>query len=327
MRNLMILFSLIFLMSCDGKQVEKVDDAFGLVNEQVIYAAFSADSQSVLLYTQSKNLELWDLSNRTKRMQLEFSQIGEVARAFLLTHQKTKIVVGGEQRLSFWSVETGQLEQYFTLSGADPLARIASIAMSPNDEYLSVGMTDGSIVLLSFKDKSQRLFKPHSSEVAYLIWDADSRRVMSAGFDGVVSTWLFSDATVLSEFHVEKRVTTLAATKTLDTAFVSDALHDQRYFDVRSGHIKTTLSYPERFRWFREGLLLEERPYIVTTSSKSKLSIWSKETGKELGSWFINASGGEALVLDIIEEKPGTILTVSSDGIVERWQVDALVQE
>ncbi|CCQ10121.1 WD40 repeats containg secreted protein [Pseudoalteromonas luteoviolacea B = ATCC 29581] len=318
---------LTLLAGCSEPLEKPNEDSFALVNEPVAMAKFSKDSQLLALYTLSKELQVWAVDTRSVKLVLPFSKLGEVARDITLTSDNQHVLVASENRISFWALDTGNLSQFYSINGADPLARIATLASAPNNDFLAIGMTDGSVVLMSFKDKSQRLFKPHDAEVAHLRWDSRSEKVLSGGFDGHVALWRFSDAHVEHEFNVAKRVTSLATDSSLSKAFVSDAVHDQIVWDFKQNKALSRLSYPERFRWFRASFLFDERSILVTASSKSKLFVWDINSGNELASWWISASNSEALILDIVQVSSGTLMTISSDGIVERWPLDSMLSK
>lgn len=315
------LVLLTLLIGCGGQNTERQIDAFQLTSEPLFSAKFSKDGQWVSVYTTSKTIEVWDLASRINKFSLPMSALGEVARAYALSNDKKKLFIAGEHRLSIWAVNDGDLIQYYNIKGADPLARVSSMAIAPNDQFLALGMSDGSVVLMSFETSQLQLFKPHEAEVTDLIWNKDSKQVISAGHDGLVSRWSVTDAKTILEYYVPKRVTSLAVDNNFDAAFVSDSLSDQHLFDVKSGKKLTYLRYSERFRWFRSAYLFDELPYLVTSSSKTQLYIWDRNDGSLLKSFHIHADDKEALVLDMSAKSATSIKTISSEGVVENWDI------
>lgn len=320
-----LLVLILFVCGCGQQSQPRNIDSFQLTAESLFSAQFSQDAQWVSVYTSSKTIEVWDITSRTKKVSLPLSTIGEVARAMSLANTKQQLFVAGEQRVSVWSISDGKLLQYYNITGADPLARISSMALSPNDQHLAIGMNDGSVVLMSFATKQLRLFKPHNAEVAELIWNKHSTEVLSGGLDGVVARWSVADVKTLTEYQVAKRVTALTVDANFELAFVSDSLSDQHIVDIGTGEKLAELSYAERFRWFRNAYLFAEQPYLVTSSSKTQLYIWNKNTGALLKSFHIDAQDKEALVLALTKKSSTSLQTISSEGIIEFWEIPTLV--
>ncbi|MFC3034741.1 WD40 repeat domain-containing protein [Pseudoalteromonas fenneropenaei] len=322
-----LLLLMMLLQACQDPPNERADDAFALTDRIVVNAVFSHDGSLAATYDQDKTISLWDLSSRTRRWALDGQALGERVRAMVIANNNQHLLIAGEHKVSMWSVATGKLEQYFSVAGADELARVVSIAIAPNGLYVAVGFNDGSVNLLSFADQSQRLFKPHQSDVAHLRWNNDSTQVMSAGYDGEVALWRFVDAQVLKTFTFPKRITSLAVSSDFQRFFASDALHEQVIYDLVGGEPITKLHYTERFRWFREALMIKDRAWLVTTSSKAHFTVWDSRTGAELGSWRIAANSAEATVLALGGASTGQVLSLSSDGIVERWDLNQLLSD
>lgn len=319
----LVLLSL--LIGCSEQRTERQIDAFQLTPEPLFSAKFTTDGLWVSVYTTSKTIEVWDTTSRTKKFSLPIATLGEVARAYGLSNNKEQLYVAGEHRLSIWSIKSGELIQYYNVNGVDPLARISSLAIAPNDRFLALGMSDGSIALMSFENRKLQLSKRHDAEVTELIWNKDSRQVLSSGHDGIVSRWDVSEAKTILEYNVSKRVTSLAVDKNFGVAFVSDSLSDQHLFDVNTGKKLASLRYSERFRWFRSAYLFNEMPYLVTSSSKTQLYVWDRTKGNLLKSFHIHAQDKEALILDITTKNSSSIKTISSEGTVENWDIANLV--
>lgn len=325
MKLVSLLVLILFMFGCGQATDERSIDSFQLTAEPLFSAQFSQDAQWVSVYTSSKTIEIWDIASRAKKLSLPLSSIGEVARAITLANDKQQIFVAGEQRVSVWSVSDGKLRQYYNITGADPLARISSMAVSPNDQHLAIGLNDGSVVLMSFATKQMRLFKPHDAEVAELIWNKQSTEVLSGGLDGIVARWSVKEAKTLMEYHVAKRVTALSADDNFELAFVSDSLSDQHLFSIGSGEKLAELSYSERFRWFRNAYVFADKPYLVTTSSKTQLYVWNKNSGDLLKSYHIDAQDKEALVLALTKKSSTALQSISSEGVIEIWEIPTLV--
>jgi WD40 repeat protein len=121
----------------------------------VFALAFSADSKRLISGSSDKTAILWDLS--TRRQLLRLSGHAETVKAVAISKDGARVVTGSEdETLRLWSALDGKLIAEMTQHkqfapvldkpGQWP-AHVASIAISPTDEVIASGSSDGKILL------------------------------------------------------------------------------------------------------------------------------------------------------------------------------------
>ena len=104
--------------------------------------------------------------------------------------------------------------------------------------------------------------------------------------------------------------------------FVSDALKTQIIWDLANEKIVSKLDYFRGARTFRESLFVDNGRKLITASSKQILSLWDVRTGIEISSWNISSSTSSTNVVAMANGHNGQLYTLSSDAILEIWNIN-----
>ncbi|MDK1287774.1 WD40 repeat domain-containing protein [Pseudoalteromonas umbrosa] len=214
----------------------------------------------------------------------------------------------------------------FKVVGESEYAKTSKVAIYDNPMTLLVGMTDGSVNVIDFKNRLTKRVKHHDARVSFLTLGPQRQLLLSAGHDGLVN---ISDARTLQpkfEHKLSKRVTSFSYNLEQNLLFISDALNEQwvlKPFSAQGNSIK--LSYRERFRWFRASAISPDGDYLATGSSKFWWTLWNVRTGQEIDAFAIQAVTSTAMILDMHIDRANKLVTLSSDGIVEYWEINTLI--
>ncbi|MCF6439556.1 hypothetical protein L1077_08965 [Pseudoalteromonas luteoviolacea] len=261
---------------------------------------------------------------------------GVVVVQFALSDTKvTDIAISADNRLlaaSFmtyvvvWDLVKQEKLGQFTVVGESEYAKTSKVAIYNNPMFLLIGMTDGSVNIIDFENKLAKRVKHHDAKISFVALGPQRQLLLSAGHDGLVN---ISDARTLQpkfEHKLSKRVTSLAYNLEQNLLFISDALNEQwvlKPFSSQGNSIK--LSYRERFRWFRASAISPDGRYLATGSSKFWWTLWDVKTGQEIDASAIQAVTSTAMVLDMHIDRANKLMTLSSDGIVEYWEINTLI--
>ncbi|KZN46150.1 WD40 repeat domain-containing protein [Pseudoalteromonas luteoviolacea] len=260
---------------------------------------------------------------------------GTMAQFALSDIQVTDIALSVDNRLlaaSFmtyvvvWDLVKQEKLGQFKVVGESEYAKTSKVAIYDNPMILLIGMTDGSVNVIDFKNKLTKRVKHHDAKISFLTLGPQRQLLLSAGHDGLVN---ISDARTLQpkfEHKLSKRVTSLAYNLEQNLLFISDSMNEQwvfKPFSTQDYSIK--LAYRERFRWFRASAISPDGQYLATGSSKFWWTLWHVKTGQEIDAFAIQAVTSTAMILDMHIDRANKLVTLSSDGIVEYWEINTLI--
>ncbi|TMP39528.1 WD40 repeat domain-containing protein [Pseudoalteromonas rubra] len=294
---------------------------------------FSADGRYAVLHDPGDKLAVFDVATQMRLFQLADPVPASDAakgniQAFSLSEDNSQIAIGFRQFVEVWDIEQGKLLETVTVHPSDELAKVSALRLYTRPHHLLVGLNDGTVNLLDLDNQLIKKAKLHDSKVMHVAKSAQGQTLLSAGHDGQV---LLFDAHTLATkrgFYFERRITSIAQSHDNTRLFASDALNEQRIFSLYSGaEYDISLSYPERFRWFRAAAFSDDERYLATGSSKAWWTLWDAQNGQEIGAFFIKAHSRDATILDMHTNSHGELLTLSSDGFVELWQISTLVHD
>ncbi|KZN69246.1 hypothetical protein [Pseudoalteromonas luteoviolacea] len=242
-----------------------------------------------------------------------------------LSQDNKLLLVSFDTQLSVWDLNKNSLVGQFTVAGHSEFAKISQVAIYANPMCVLVGMTDGTLNLIDFENNLTKQAKLHEARISHLEMGEHRQLVMTAGHDGQVKLSYIDSLSPKYSYSLSKRVTSAATGLRNEILFVSDALNEQvllRPFSNMSEPIK--LVYRERFRWFRAAALSPNGEYLATGSSKYWWTLWDANNGREIDAFAIESATSTAMILDMHFSKDNILTTLSSDGIVEFWDINTL---
>ncbi|MDK2597277.1 hypothetical protein QNM18_19670 [Pseudoalteromonas sp. P94(2023)] len=257
----------------------------------------------------------------------QFEIGGSKVTGLAISQDSTLLAVSFEKFIVVWNLISGAELGKFNVVGSSEFAKISHIALYAKPLKLLVGMTDGTLNLLDFENSLTKQVKYHDARISFLALGSHRQLIISAGHDGLVS---LHDANTLAstyQYRMSKRVTSLAHNFQHNVLFISDALNDQILINPFAAELAVTkLKYKERFRWFRAAAISPDGQYLATGSSKFWWTLWHASNGQEIGAFAIKAASTTALILDMHINKQNILTTLNSDGIVEHWDINALLK-
>ncbi|WP_440053222.1 WD40 repeat domain-containing protein [Pseudoalteromonas sp. T1lg65] len=322
-----LVFSLLTLVVGCGSQVELSQGIESqLSSSGVILGHFSEDGEWIVTVDESAKISIFD-ELRQEIFSVPKDKVKLPVMEVLLSNDKNMLVVAGENLVSIWSVEKKKLVTNIPFAGVSPLASISAVALSSDNRRLLVAMDDGSLNMADLFTKLNNRFMPHTRPIQHLAFDNTGEKFVTGAQDGRVALWNFASPDAIYETQFDHRVTSLTVSKDGKMLFVSDGLNAQHILDFESGELLTDLKYMARFKVFRKAKFIEGSGLLATSSSKSHLSIWKYESGEEVGTWSIKTHRDGATIVDMFVADKNTLVTLNSDGILEKWALNMLAEQ
>jgi WD40 repeat protein len=312
----------LLLFGCAEPKLLTPSERFEFSDQLLLSGQLSEDGHWVLLLTESADLSLYDIRSASQVLSLDSTILPRTVRAVLLNKSQGIILVAGNNVVQIWEITRAKLREQFEISGFDELARVSALGISESGRTVAVGMTDGAVNIIHFSEKKAHRTVLHSSNIAYVNFINNDQSIVSASHDGYLKVTEVVTGNEIYSVSFPSRVSAVALNHDETRLFVSDSLKTQVIMDLENGEILTQFDYLSRFKWFRHALFITAAPYLLTSSAKSKLSLWHMDSGKEMSRWDIEAHSMGSTVLDMVELNNSNVMTLSSEGVIEVWNMN-----
>ena len=316
------LFLLLFsIVACNKVEPTLVASEYVNLSDTALVSADLGDDGTLsAMLDVNHRLSVWNNINKSLIREWQASDFVEKPYYVSLANNKQRIAVAGKHHIAILSVESGDVIASWRVRGFDEHAKVSQILLSHLGDKVFIGLNEGSIAVVDIKREQRSLFNVHNTTVNQLILTNNQQSILSASFDGKAAQWLVDTGEITWQSQQRHRVTSLAFGALNDHVFVSDALDSQQIFDVNKTSSIASLKYLQRNRFFRKSLFINKDSKLVTSSSKYQLSLWDVNSGVELKTGNIRAYNFGSTVLDLARNTQGTVLSLSSDGVLEQWQ-------
>lgn len=317
---LLLLLLLLCLSACsDVTPTKSPEQSHRLVEETLIDGALSKDAKFAVTLSRSRALTVWD--NETKSAIYSWSAENFDAPTYLvsLSGNNRYLATAGKQQISLFDLSNGQLALRWQVNGFDPDSSISTLALNQSGKQVAIGMNEGSVIIVNLSSQQLSMFKQHDTEVSHLEFGQFNEHILSAGYDGKVLWWAKSSGAVVKAFSLPQRITSTGFDEANRRLFFADSLDNHRIIDPTSNTDIAQLDYPERYRYFRKALFIDHGHELITATSKQAIIHWDAKSGKEIQHWDISAFSLGTTVMDMVLDDTGELLTLSSDGGLERW--------
>lgn len=173
------------------------------IDSQVIYTISVATPISMLTFSpdsirlvgsDSKQVNVWDLSTQQLDATRDFT---EHITAIATTSESNNVIVIGSSRgtVTFWDDQLRTQKQQIALAG-----RVNQLVVSPNSQYLAIGMDPPSVDLMRFIDNGTTepyplSRSPSTAAISAITFSPDSQRFATVSSTGAISVWNLSQQT------------------------------------------------------------------------------------------------------------------------------------
>ncbi|MCG7534079.1 hypothetical protein [Pseudoalteromonas sp. OOF1S-7] len=326
LRGMLVLICVLVLSACN-EEIQLSKGNVGRLNDSgIVMGHFSKDGTKLVTFDNQKQIQVWDVATQQTEFTVPEDKTPEFVRDIALSEDLQMLVIASETELAFWSLSKGKLVTKVAFGGVTPGAVITAMAISPKNDKAIVAMADGTINMADLHTQINNRFAPHSRPVQHVFWDDKGELFVTGAQDGKLALWKFGSAEPIFMKEFDHRVTSVAVRDDFSALFASDALNEQVVTSLADGQSISELQYMSRFKVFRKALFIKGSKLLATSSSKSHLSIWNTQSGEELGTWQISFIHDGATIVDMYAADNHTLLTLSSDGILEAWTLNALAQ-
>lgn len=147
----------------------------------------TADGGTILAASDEGLIHLIDTESG-KEVRSILAQEGDLDAIAVMHNQPWVVSGGGEAPVRVWNFETGEVVREYPV---EPDLR--SVAVSPDDRLLALGMKSGAIQILDMEGTSVRTIEAHEENVDALSFSRTGEYLLSAARDGAMRMYRVAD--------------------------------------------------------------------------------------------------------------------------------------
>jgi len=313
---------LVVLLGCQPAP-EKVNKTVHAENGT--YAAdISNDGSFSLVSTDETGLLLWPryATNAKYQWQHNENEISQIIDVDISADGEVA-VAASRKEFSMWDVTSGENLGFWKIGSGG----IQKLVVSKKGSTVVLGKRDGTQVAFNPASGRRIEFYGHTESINALDISPNGFYVLSGSNDHSAILWDTRSGQIVHRWPLEGRITQVALHPDGHFAFIADATDNAIIHSLPNGEIVSKLKFLERYKIFSAARFSASGDYLITGSPSRRIAIWDTSTGRALTNWRVDLRDGgrpsNAAVLSVVlDEKQQLVISESSAGLAEWWNVD-----
>lgn len=286
-------------------------------SEGVLSAAISSSGRFVLLGTDKGRANLWVLD---KKQQLQHSwqhqdDDPDGISAVALSKNEKYALTANNKSLAWWNIKDGKTLGYWRLEG------IKSLTLSKDGRHALIGFRD-SAVFFSLAKSGKIHILAHPDFVKATAISEDGRFAITGSDNLEARLWSLKNGELLHTWKYRTKIKSVALSADGEYAMTNAVLGESRIWETKTGKLQHKLP-PKRVTITAADFDSKSKT-LVTARARQRIDLWSVQSGdntksmmpKKSHDW--RPSSAAVLAIEFID-KNKKIISVTSNGIVERW--------
>ncbi|MDN4502969.1 hypothetical protein QX776_11200 [Alteromonadaceae bacterium BrNp21-10] len=286
-------------------------------------AAISADASLSIVSGIGQNIVVWDRSTQKKKYQWSHQGDGSnLVVSLAIADDNSYAVTSDREAFGLWNLANGEPEGLWRIDESS----VRDIAVSDQGRHILVGRGNGKVMLFEPKTGRRLEFLGHQEKINSVDISPNGYYALTGSNDYVAYLWDTRTGQVVHKFDHSSRVSRVALDPQGRYAFTADSQKLARIWDVQSGKEISRLDYFQRQKIFSTARFSDDGRFLLTGSPTRKLNMWDVQTGELIQEWRVTPRDGpqpqSAVVYAVAFGENDTIISESSSGLQETWQVD-----
>ncbi len=283
----------------------------------------SRDGRFALIYSKEHQLVLWDLSTSEKLAELgpQDPQQNTVSR-IRISDNGQFAVTASQINFAVWDLAWSQAKGLWSIS--DGLIR--DIDISSDGQQVLLGLSNGKAIYVDLVSGRRMEFLAHQEKVNSVALAPNGRYALTGGNDYKAYFWDTRSGQILHTFEHEQRVNRVALQRDGKLAFTSDGGNQAFVWELPSGRKQSELSSFSRQLIFSTARFSDSGDKLVTGTPSSRIEVWNTVDGKKQATFeaepLKDTRPPRAVVYDAVFDSHNRIVSGSSAGIAQAWQLD-----
>ncbi|MEB3339750.1 AAA-like domain-containing protein [Okeania sp.] len=197
---------------------------------------------------------------------------------------------------------------------------VTSVKFSPNQEFLASTGIDGKVIIWNLSGKKMTEWQTKQKSVNSLIFHPDGKYLATAGSNGTVKIWSLLEETLGKNLYVLE----ISETEVNSISFSGDGKYLATTGIDIPVHIWNLSSSPINISsdkilddndLIRSVSFSSHGNFLATLDGKSTIRLWNLSENN------FNTLNVEAISMNFSINKPQTLLTATSNGVIGLWQI------
>ena len=312
-----ILFSVCLLSACQPSPNKVVI----LTTDASYSASLSNDGNIALISTANNGVQVWDLtipSLSYQWLQGKKDNTSNVIDTAISANRNFAATIS-RNSLAIWRLDNGTSVGWWSLP-----SYAQSVAIANNGHTL-IGLADGSVMSLSPANKRLIQFLGHNEKVNSVSISADGNKALSGGNDNKVILWQTQTGQPIQQWQLSSRITKVLINESGSLSFAGDITGNAMIWHSSSGAELSQLKIIRRQMNFSSAHFVNDDQQLLTGTPSREIFLWQVDSGEKRGHWKVqlskNTQNRGAVVYSAVMTEPGSIVSISSQGLVEYWQL------
>jgi WD40 repeat protein len=315
---------LVSLLACSPVTTKPIKN-WQLAVDGAYAGSLSNDGKWAVISSIHHGMSVWDLSvnNRVYNWSQQQDNSDNIVSHIKISPNNSHVLTANRANFGLWNLQSGESIGYWKIREST----IRDVAIASNGKYLLLGKTNGVVVHVNTKTGRRLEFLGHTEKINTVDVSINGRIAMSGGNDFIAYIWDASSGQVIFQFNHTSRVSKVALDPLGRYAFSADSMKSASIWDLKTGKLITTLQGTKRHEVFSTVKFSKDGNTMLTGAASSKVSLWDIRTGKRLNNWHVTPKEAKrptgAVVYSLAFSDNSNILTLSSSGYAELWQLPA----
>ncbi len=314
------IFLSLWLAGCTEVQF-KPSEQFQHGQTGTLAASIAPAAQLSATATLSRGIEVWDLTQQHAKYLLHHDNKGQSLVHLLQFSPDGKFLLSADQQsIALWRMADGKNLGFWSI----PNGLIRDIALSADAKHLVVGQHDGKVLHINLNSGRRLEFLGHSESINSVAVSANGRYVLSGSSDLHAHLWDSQSGQIVRSFVHPTRVTKVALDAQGRFAFTADSQQQATIWQLPSGTVAQQLDL-DRGRIFTSARFSDDGTLLITGGASRQVTLWRTSDGKIQQQFLVSPTKadrtGGGVVYDAVFIAPNRILTESSAGLAEYWDI------
>lgn len=295
--------------------------------EHAVQGSYAAalNNKGTLAIVSSINhgVSVWNLNDNALLYQWSHQQdTDNLVLAIDISDDDKFAVTADRTNFAVWSLESGENIGFWKIQESS----IRDIAISNNGRYVLYGRGDGKVIHVDLNSGRRIEFLGHTEKVNAVDLSPNGFYALTGANDYTAYLWDTRSAQVIHRFTHPSRVTQVALDREGRKAFTADSQKQASIWNLQNGSQMANLQFNARQKVFSAVRFNSDTSLLATGSPARTIALWDTSNGKQLQTWRVAPRQGSrpksAVVYDIAFSDNGNLISESSNGLSETWQMN-----
>ncbi|MDO7084173.1 hypothetical protein WNY51_11495 [Pseudocolwellia sp. AS88] len=316
-RVIVTSLTILLLTSCDMTDVHTSSptSSFPQTDSLVETSDISYDGKYTLTVDEER-VCLWNNLTQNPQLPCLTGEARKYIEIVKVAKNNQYFITSNRVSVRLYSIQSGLLVGEWSL----PDHIITDIALSKDSDVILLGFRSGKVSVINPFTKVMATYQKHKLDINSVSMSDDGLTAFTGSSDKTAKYWDVITGETIYSFNHMSRVNHVALSADQSIGFSIDGIKDKNIWNLQTGELISELDSHVRFMVFNDSEISADNSLLLTGSPKQTIQLWRLIDGKLIAEWQATHLKKRASVLSVAF-KGNSILSITSDGILEEWQL------